>query len=91
MRVLLVALFVVLLVTVVFFVVLRLLVHAATSTGRGMARFLGRAGGDEGPAVSGTGGQTCPDQMCRKVNPPQARYCARCGRALRTTSGGADR
>jgi hypothetical protein len=30
-------------------------------------------------------GRMCPNDRCRAMNPPQARFCRRCGRALPAT------
>ena len=88
------SLIVVLLVTALAFVVIRLLVSLATALGHAVGHlFSGGPGTDRGAAQPGTfaaaswqagTGQAgkCSNQQCRKINVPEARFCARCGRPL---------
>jgi hypothetical protein len=93
---LMIGLVVVVLVTALFFVVLKSLIYAMSAVGRGLGRLVGASPAREGlsprarqvPAAASRSEATpvCPDNKCRKINPPGARFCARCGRKLTPTS-----
>ena len=84
----------VLLVTVLVFLALGMLGYVLAALRRGMARlFAGGPGTDGPPPLAGRlynlvrplrvePAGRCPNQKCRKINVPQARYCARCGQPL---------
>lgn len=84
----------VLVVTVLVFLVIRTLIYVMAMVGRGLARlFVGEPGTDRQPPLAGqlqSPGRPlkvepagmCPDRKCRKINVPEARYCARCGQPL---------
>lgn len=85
----------VLLVTALVFLVLGMLGYVLAALRRGVARlFAGGPGTDGSPPLGGrlyNPGRPlrvepvgrCPNQKCRKINVPHARYCARCGQQLR--------
>ena len=84
----------VLLVTALVFLVLGMLGYVLSALRRGVARlFAGGPGTDGPPPLAGRLSNPgrplrvepagrCPNQRCRKINVPQARYCARCGQPL---------
>lgn len=75
-------LLVVLLVAAVFFAGVKLVLGALAGV------FRGHPGTDSGdapwavPQRNVRGGRPCGNEQCHHVNPPTARYCARCGRGL---------
>ena len=84
----------VLLVTVVVFLLLGMLGYVLAALGRGVNRlFAGGPGTDRRPPLAGRlhnpgrplkvePAARCSNQRCRKINVPEARYCARCGQPL---------
>jgi hypothetical protein len=81
-------------VTVLVFLVIRMLVYVMAAVGRGLARlFAGEAGTDRQPSLAGRlqnprsplkvePAGMCSNRKCRKINVPEARYCSRCGQPL---------